>query len=405
MHTFHLISKKIVDLDEKTFLFTNIHKINFFIFLQKDYSIKNKFLFLNETIENIFNTEKIKEDFFDYFSKIQKSYNAFSRLAYLYKYKKAKIMVNTDLIMNEIKENEKYVYCLFQNNCKYLFKIHELIKIIDNSIANSCEFFSNPISIKNPYNNIILNKSTLYNIYFFIQTKTILHSEIFYYFFKTNFNLNDFTKQYQYLLRNFSIQSYLTNSNQDVIIDNVGYMIDEYNTFIKKREKQIIIDHTFPKDLLINIMKPYLELFLKSQYSLLYTYRVYCKRLLREKLIDFNKFNPLFGRKNYIIKKSFFPNKISTFEYNTKHISFYNSDNNQEQSTYMTSHINNISEDRDSDSESDDDHDDDISEESNTIFSVSVRQTSMATRPGRLIGVYIDNNRDNELTINRNNIV
>ena len=49
-------------------------------------------------------------------------------------------------------------------------------------------------------------------------------------------------------------------------------MIDEYNTFIKKREKQIIIDHSFPKDLLINIMKPYLELFLKSQYSLLYTY-------------------------------------------------------------------------------------------------------------------------------------
>jgi len=408
MHTFHLISKKIIDLDEKTFLFTNIHKINFFIFLQKEYSIKNKYLFLNETIENIFNTEKIKEDFFDYFSKIQKSYNAFSRLAYLYKYKKAKVMVNTDLIMNEIKESEKYVYCLFQNNCKYLFKIHELIKIIDNSIANSCEFFSNPISIKNPYNNIILNKSTLYNIYFFVKTKTILHSEILYYFFKTNFNLNNFTKQYQYLLRNFSIQSYLTNSNQEIIIDNIECMIDEYNTFIKKREKQIIIDHTFPKDLLINIMKPYLELFLKSQYSLLYTYRIYCKRLLKQKLIDFNKFNPLFGRKNYIIKKDIFLNKISSFEYNTKHISFYNSGNNEEKTSYMTSHINNISEEGDSDSESDTDVEDEVIEENITLFSSSIVQTPIVTRFVRAIGVYRDNNHDtddNELTTNRNNIV
>jgi hypothetical protein len=307
-----------------------------------------------------------------------------------------------------IKENEKYVYCLFQNNCKYLFKIHELIKIIDNSISNSCEFFSNPISIKNPYNNIILNKSTLYNIYFFVKNKTILHSEILYYFFKTNFNLNDFTKQYQYLLRNFSIQSYLTNSNQDIIIDNIECMIDEYNTFIKKREKQIIVDHTFPKELLIKIMKPYLELFLKSQYSLLYTYRIYCKKILRQKLIDFNKFNPLFGRKFYIIKKDIFLNKINSFEYNTKHISFYNSGNNEEKTSYMTSHINNISEERSSDSESDSDEDDEVIEENVTLFSSSIDQTPIITHFGRAIDASRDNSHytdDNELTINRNNIV
>ena len=134
MHTFDLISKKIIDIEHDTFLFANIHKINFFIFLQKEYSIKNKFIFLNETIENIFNTDEIKEKFLDYFNKIQKTYNAFSRLAFLYKYRKAKIMIHTDLIMNDIKENEKYVFCLLQNNCKYLFKIHELIKIIDNYI-------------------------------------------------------------------------------------------------------------------------------------------------------------------------------------------------------------------------------------------------------------------------------
>lgn len=388
MHTFDLISKKIIGIENDTFLFANIHKINFFIFLQKDYSSKNKFIFLKETIENIFYTEEIREKFLDYFNKIQKTYNAFSRLAFLYKYKKARIMVNTDLIMNEIKENDKYVFCLLQNSYKYFFKIHELIKIIENSIANSCHFFSNPISIKNPYNNIVLNKSTLYNIYFFLRTKTTLHSDILYYFFKTNFHLNNFIKKYQYLLRNFSIKSYLNNSSQYVILDNIECMIDEYNSSIRLREKQIIIDKTFPKDLLINIMKPYLELFLKYQYSLLHTDRILSKNLLKEKLIEFNKFNPLFGRKTYVVKKS--NSDIgSSINYNTKHISFYDRDNEKEKANYMVSHVNNnISEEGDSDSDSETVTDHDNNDHNDEAIEVNNEDNIIPTRPGRLTGSY-----------------
>ena len=359
MNTFDLISKKIIGIENDTFLFANIHKINFFIFLQKDYSSKNKFIFLKETIENIFYTDDIREKFLDYFKKIQKTYNAFSRLAFLYKYKKAKIMIHTDLIMNEIEENEKYVFCLLQNNCKYLFKIHELIKIIENSVANSCHFFSNPISIKNPYTNIVLNKSTLYNIYFFMRTKTILHSEILYYFFKTNFHLYNFAIKYQHLLRNFSLKSYFTNSSQYVIVDNIECMIDNYNLSIHRREKQIIIDRTFPKDLLIGIMKPYLDLFLKSQYSSLIWIRVLCKNLLKEKLIAFNKFNPQFGRKIYIKDINLLNQTNIRFQYNTKHIAFNENENEKDINEFMKSHATKLSEELNEqyDNETDDDVD------------------------------------------------
>jgi len=367
MHTFNLISKKIVEIgnyydkaEPDPHIFNNIHKINFFIFFQKIYSIQNKYKFLNETIENIFNTNEVKETFFDHFNKIQKTYNAFSRLAFLYKYKRAKIMVNTDLILNEIKENEKYVYCLFQNNCKYLFNIHELIKIVNNSIANSYHFFNNPIPIKNPYNNIVLNKSTLYNIYFFIKSKTILHPEIFHCFFKTNFDLNKFVKKYQYLLRNFSIKNYLTNSSKNSICNNIDSMIENYNFDIYYRQYQIIIDQSFPKDLLIKIMKPYLELFVTSQYSLLYTDRIQCKKLLKKKLYEFNKYNPLFGRKTYKKKQLNFienaenSNTAERFEYNTKHISFCESENSKDKNDFMTNHSSYLIEDYDANDANDD---------------------------------------------------
>jgi hypothetical protein len=381
MHTFYAITNKLVHninisdyyknnnnintlaINENQCGLDTIHKINFYILIMKKYSIENKFKFFYETKHNIFNTKKMSDDFLDYFNKIQKTYYAFSRLAYLYKYKKAKIMVDTDLIMNEIDEKNRFVYCLLQNNCKYLFNIHELIKIINNSIANTQFFFSLPTPVKNPYNNIPLNKSTLYNIYFFIRFRTMIHAELFHYFFTMNFNLSVFIDKYQYLLRNFAIQNALNNSSKEVMYENIDNMLYEYNLSVKYMKKQINIDDSFPKDLLISIMKPYLNLFYKSQYSLINNERLYCKKLLKKKLYHFNKFNPTFGRKIFL-KRSAYLNKPTQFEYNSKHISFYADENENSHNNFMSNHTNNLFDDfNDYDS---DDSDDSVNNTNNT---------------------------------------
>ena len=45
--------------------------------------------------------------------------NSSQYLVYNYKYKKAKIVVNTDMCLNELIPNSKNVICLFQNNSKF----------------------------------------------------------------------------------------------------------------------------------------------------------------------------------------------------------------------------------------------------------------------------------------------
>ena len=85
---------------------------------------------------------------------------------------KAKIVVDFDLCLNPIEHNNKNSICLFQENKKYYFRINDLINIINNALCNSPNFFSDTLITKNPYNNIAFNKSTLYNIYFNITTKT-----------------------------------------------------------------------------------------------------------------------------------------------------------------------------------------------------------------------------------------
>ena len=376
MHTFNLISKKIIGIPDTNIdrtIFETIHKINYYIYLHKDYSIQNKFNFLKDCLNNIFINEQIYEEALNYFNTIQKTYHAFSRLAYIYKYKKAKIIIDSDLIMNPINENDKFTFCLFQNNCKYLFNIHELIKIINNSIANSCNFFYNPIPIKNPYNNIILNKSTLYNIYFFIKMKTLINAEIFYYFFNTNFNLNNFVRDYQHVLRDFAVQTYLRNSSNDILYNDINDMLDSFNIFFIKNDNKILIDDDFPIDKLIEAMKPYLKIYLESHYSLIYAIREKSKKYLMKQLVKFKKTNPLFGRKIMKPYVSTFGNS-NIYSFNIYYISFYEINKNKINIDFMINHASEIEEenyelrrpiyngrdfDYDNDNDENDDDDDD----------------------------------------------
>jgi hypothetical protein len=195
MNTFQIICKKYLNICDNISeqinkgINANIYIIFFMVFFNDipKYSITKKFHFYNKINTNIFLSQKIKDDFNELFYQFQKYYWSFSKLAYIYKYKKAKIVINIDLCMNTLIEGDKYVFTLFQNKNKYLFKIQELIKIINSCLTHDDYFFIQPLPIKNPYNNTILNKSTLYNIYFFIKYNTFLHPDLFFYYFDTNF--------------------------------------------------------------------------------------------------------------------------------------------------------------------------------------------------------------------------
>ena len=145
--------------------------------------------------------EFMKNEFITNFNKIQHVYHILNKFKFLYKYKKSKIIVDCDLCLNKLDINHNLTFCLYQGNNRYLFNINEIVKIIITSLINSPLFFSEPLVSKNPYNNIPLNKSTLYNIYFTLQRKNIKIHELFYKFFLQNFNLTDFKKYNEHLIK------------------------------------------------------------------------------------------------------------------------------------------------------------------------------------------------------------
>jgi hypothetical protein len=349
MDTFYVIINKILKIKNNNFFTYNttdnidpslkmIFGFGFFKINNENIPLyKKKFIFLKEIINNFIIKGHREEEVFRYFNKIQRTYNSFNRLAFLYKFKKAKLIVNTDMGLNEIQENEKNIICIYQENNKYLFKIFELIKIINMSLTHADNFFATPLSIKNPYNNLPFGKHVLYNIYYFLTEKTNLtlkinEIEIFLKFHSCHFNLTDFLKKYEYLLREKTIKNNIKNSVNEDAYRNIMEMIDAFNKNKLIRDK-ICIDKKFPKDKLVHIFNPYLNICFNSKYLLIPILKYKATFELEKKLQHFQNFNPLFGRIKIIyIKKICTDGKVRSFklkdDINDSHIHFneYNND-------------------------------------------------------------------------------
>lgn len=266
-----------------------------FAMLQQGRIYKSRIMFFNDQINNVLITNYCEE--FKYlFNKIQRIYYVLVRFVNICKYKKAKIIVDMDLQLNEIKEKEIGVLSILHNGKKYLFKSYELVKHINMCLTNSPNFFASPLQIKNPYNGIPFNKSTLYNIYFYIKYNTNMQIELFHKFFINNFNILLFGIENEPIIREYAIKNYINNSTNDILKSHILNMLDDYNFYCPLTNK-IEIDNHFPNNKLIKILKPYLKLYLYSLYSLNIEKKRYYQNLLYKKLLLFNKYNNRFGQK------------------------------------------------------------------------------------------------------------
>lgn len=300
-----------IKINKYKFYNTNeINNILFSYFLNKDDDsiIDIKYKLLNDTLNNIFLSDEIKNEYIDIFCKIQNIYFSIVKFKNVYKYKKYKTLINTDLLLNPLSINNKHCFQLIQNRCKYLFSLNDLINIFDNSLSKSSYLFFVSSPIKNPYNNIDFNNSTLYNIYFFIKSNTIRNVELIDKYFLCNFDLVKYNKEYKFLVREYIIKNHVKNCSNELFREIVDDMLDDFNYIDGKRIKnRICIDKEFPINELRVIMKDYVLLYMISQYSLIEHKKIHACDRLKNKLTKFKNYNSLFGRKYFKINRYYCP--------------------------------------------------------------------------------------------------
>jgi len=326
MNTFSIILQKNIGIEEiiydkkdKYNMWENIYKNesnidskHFLIYYYLFSSFKSKFEYLDSVLNNIFINTNQKDEFIDIFSKSQMMYYSFVKLANIYKFKKAKLVISIDLCMNHLTIENKHVIQVMHNNSKYLFLIFDLIKIFNNSLSNCSSFFPKPFIPKNPYNNMNFNNSTIYNIYFFIKFNNYIIPTLLQAFIKNNLCLQNFVLNSEFIIRERYIKNYIFTTPVHLLYEDSIDMINEFTNNIK-------IDKEFPKDNLVKIFRPYLHLYYMYNY---YVYDSLINKIsysnLKHNLRIFEKHNPLFGRK--VIK---IENNIKIVHFNLDHINFY----------------------------------------------------------------------------------
>jgi hypothetical protein len=256
---------------------------------------------LNSTLYNT----KTKREFFQTFCHVQKVYWALNRFAFLCKWKRTHTQVTYDLLLNEILVDKKSLsLCLFHEGRKYWFLYRDLLKMLQTALTQSSGFFCAPVALKNPFNNVIFNKSALYNIYFGLRFYTSLHiPEIVHSFFRCNFDLSKFMIDFEHELRECSIQNYVRNLPPDGAVQEIKGMLEWFNKDMPKKY-HIKFHNEFPREEICLAFRRYLIDYFMADYSLIVNKKVAALLKLKAKLTRFKKKNPCYGRKVLKINKN-----------------------------------------------------------------------------------------------------
>lgn len=262
------------------------------------YKEHNKYSVLRDSIiTNDFISQEKREEMVDIFSKSQKAYFGFCRLARHFKRSRSRLYdADTDLYMNPLDNLKNHLVVeLYDDSTRtrYRFRLSDLMTIAHNALSHSPDFFAEPQTIKNPYTNMPFSKAQLYSIYFRIRESTFQMPILFQQFFAHGMNLYEFCKYNECFIREEAIKTFVRSAPDTQKHYYVLKMLREH----RRELRGIAIHPGFPQEKLMQAFSCYLHEYLLGSFSLNPALRHHSSKKLKEKLKRFQKLNPTYGRK------------------------------------------------------------------------------------------------------------
>jgi hypothetical protein len=270
-----------------------------------------KYQHLNIALTNIFFTKEMQKQFFEFFYKIQRTYFTLTRFFFKIKMKRLRPHIECDLYLNPIDTtaNPNIVY-IYQNNMKYIFTVSDILRLIHNALMHTetGHFTIEPVDIKNPYNNMVFNENTLYKLYADLNMRKYKIPLCFHAYVYANFDIDTYLDDNIYNLQHELIHYRAYNETTEQTIRDILTLIAKFT--------KLKIHKEFPRDTLVEIFRPYLELYYLGLYSYGKNKRIWAKDTLSYKLFLFEQYNFLFGRKIMNIY-------TRSFKFEEKHLPFH----------------------------------------------------------------------------------
>ena len=266
------------------------------------------------------NPKVVPQNVFDLYIKCQKHYHSLIKFRNIIKLRYTKAKNQLDLLLRPISENDKNIYAIIQSNNKYLFRVCEFQQIIVTCIGNTEEYFPEVLEIKNPYNNMKITDNILYNFYFYLKTNNYKIDELFNAYFNSNLITTNYVAKYEVIIRDRAITNEVKNGHHDKLYPLVLRMFLHF----KRHLGDMHISCGFPRKKLVDIMRPYLHLYMYHLYYPNDLPRRYdSEELLEKRLSHLSSINPIFGQRTIIHDVSTDGKSVCFAKYNCLVPGFY----------------------------------------------------------------------------------
>jgi len=342
----------ILDLEDGHRITTSFNRLSIYSFFNSPFNKKMSIKSLSDLLDNSFYKDEAKYHIIRIYAKIKKYYNIFLNIANKFKWNKMKKYDNNyDLCMNNLSDFKKTTLIeIAEDNVRYIFRISDMIKIFNNALTNNYEMFAEPQHIKNPYTNKEISNHNLYNIYYTIKYSNIIMPTLMHLFYLSNFDIDDFLLNNEEKIRDMSIISYIKNLTNTKLNKEIRQMFKRYRFSFRLK-----VNENFPMQKLNEIFLPFVKLYIQIKYTLSRVKKTKYTYILKNKLILFCKYAPLFGRKIIKIR-----DKKKHYYFNSDCKTFNELKINDNESSYIANEEmvglyddnNNANSDSDSDSDS-----------------------------------------------------
>lgn len=253
-----------------------------------------------QTVENMFFSADFQEKMLNTFSKAQRTYHALARFARSWKVRHVRCTVDHDFTMTPIdRSKKKLFFSVYQNGVNYLFRVSEVLHIVETSLCQCSNFFVDSQMPKNPYTNEPFSKAILVLIYDRVRRSDYKMPILFELFFRCYFDLAEFILQHDAVIRERHIERIIQYGDVEVLTHHIRKMLKYMRVFPS-------IDSHFPAAQLVRIFRPYLDLYLCHFFSTVYgEKKETAYNLLKRQLTFLTAYNPVLGQRVLITRKEF----------------------------------------------------------------------------------------------------
>ena len=228
-----------------------------------------------EVIENDFFSENQKNIYMELFSKAQKHYYSFSKLAKIWKTNKYSYYNNdVDLCLKPLSlypESQKVTLIHFKK--KYVFRLTDFMNIWLRGLTKNKGFSPDPRYPVNPYVNKPFRKHHLYIVYFKLLDSSFMIPLLIQHFYQLNFNITKFELVNYPTLKDCAINNYLQEEDDTTLFLDIIHMVETFKIELDYAYIDSRLPHNQMKNIVIT-MKHFLKDFLLGTLS--------CNPLTRE---------------------------------------------------------------------------------------------------------------------------